>query len=234
MISIYKCLLILEALSLVPTVVSQSSQCYATVDSLNTDIQIEVAGIQAGGAPLTTYLYRLCPNTNLDILGESLTPLLDGSVFQCGDTGNPLDNCRIVGGVNQVDISLSTIPNYQIQTVQFKGVTFGGFSGSAIFGNATSVTKVTLDNILLTGFTSQSSVISQQNPAGPFSVVINNSTISSGSSSGNIFSSERGDLELNGVKVTNVDATTLLTVSGSGATAVLNDVAVIGGNYKVS
>lgn len=129
------------------TTCSDGSTGYNNIAAINNDIKAEVARIKAGGTPKKMYLYRLCPNTSFTVTGNNgLVPLLSGSVFQCGNSGNPADKCQITGGTNQVVIPTSPIPGYQIKNIEFNGVSFGGFSGSAISGNATGVTTVTLNN----------------------------------------------------------------------------------------
>ena len=131
-----------------PTTCPDGSTGYGNIAAINHDINAEVARIKAGGTPQSVYLYRLCPNTKFVISGNTqLDPLLDGSVFQCGNNGNPTDNCQISGGVNQVNIGPSAMSGYTIKNIDFKGVSFTDFSGAAISGNATGTTTVTLDNV---------------------------------------------------------------------------------------
>lgn len=142
--------IILLPLSIIaqPTACPDNSTGYASIAALNNDINSEAARIEAGGTPQAIYLYRLCPQTTFQISGNNtLTPLLDGSVFRCGNSGNPADNCVLAGGTNQVEIVKSVIAGYGIKDIRFQGVSFTGFTGSAISGDANSTTTLTLENV---------------------------------------------------------------------------------------
>jgi hypothetical protein len=148
-------LMLLLLQMLIASVVSQMTACadgstgYATTLAINNDINAEERIIAAGGPAATSYLYRLCPNTVLEVLGPNdiLIPRLAGSVFRCGDNGAVADRCSISGGTTtQVEIVPSVIPGYVLSDVAFEGITFTRFAGSAISGTATGVTKVTLTN----------------------------------------------------------------------------------------
>jgi hypothetical protein len=122
---------------------------YDSIDSLNADIDAEVARIIDGGTPEEAYLYRLCPGSTIMMEGKSLMPKLDGSVFQCGDGGLLADDCRLQGGSDQVIINNSAIPGYSLNDVRFVGVTFTGFTNSAVSGNALYTTTTTIEDSLI-------------------------------------------------------------------------------------
>lgn len=145
-------LVVASLLSQSPSALAQTVTCpdgsigYGTTASLNADIRAEAERVANGEQAADMYVYNFC--TNLDITAnEPLAPLLDGSVFVCGN-GDPANNCRLTGGSDQVNIGPSTIPNYVIEDVRFEGVTFTGFTNSAITGDATSVTSLTLTNVV--------------------------------------------------------------------------------------
>lgn len=122
---------------------------YASIFTLNSDMLFELARIGAGGEPMADYIFTLCPNMDFDFDANSnngtivpLMPVLDGSVFQCGDMGSQLDSCVFLGGTTQVAIEDSTIPNYPLETVEFRGVTFSEFTDAALSGGAGDTTNV--------------------------------------------------------------------------------------------
>jgi hypothetical protein len=117
---------------------------YATIEAMNTDMMQEVALIIGGKTPQETYRFVLCPNTVIDASSTTLTPLLDGSIFLCGETGSLEGACEISGGAMQVDIGVPMAGSPQIASVSFMGITFGGFTEAAISGDAGSNTTVTL------------------------------------------------------------------------------------------
>lgn len=128
------------------TTCSDGSIGYNSIEGLQNEIDAEVDVITAGGPQEAMYLYRLCPDTDFTVTDDiPLVPLLDGSVFQCGE-GGPNQNCRFSGGTNQVSIGPSQIPNYVIEDIRFQGVTFTGFTMSAVSGTATEDTTVTFDS----------------------------------------------------------------------------------------
>jgi hypothetical protein len=145
--------ILLWLLSLTPLAISQPITCpdgstgYGDVVGLNRDIDVEVQRIQQGGTAKLLYLYRLCPNVEI-IMTEPLRPKLDGSIFRCGDSGLPAEDCQFTGGDHQVIVSPSEISSFfPMQEVRFEGVTFTSFSESAISGDATDETTVTLEEV---------------------------------------------------------------------------------------
>ena len=143
---------LLWLLSLAGLASSQQITCpdgstgYGDIAGLNCDITTEVERIRQGGSAKLLYLYRLCPGVEI-ILTEPLIPKLDGSIFRCGDSGLPGENCQLSGGDNQVILNPSPIPSLPIQDVRIEGVIFTGFSESAISGQATDETTLTLEQV---------------------------------------------------------------------------------------
>lgn len=119
---------------------------YNSIKDINIDIDREIGAIAGGKKPDTSYLFILCPNTEIDVGDTPLTPMLDNSIFACGDTGRS-HGCVLNGGEIQVNIPRSAEGGHTMQAVSFMGVTFKGFSSSAISGNAGSTTEVTLSRV---------------------------------------------------------------------------------------
>jgi hypothetical protein len=122
---------------------------YSSIFTLNSDMLFEAARIGAGGDPMPPYTFTLCPNMDFDFDANSnngtivpLMPVLDGSIFQCGERGLQLDSCVFLGGTTQVEIEDSTIPNYPLETVEFRGITFSEFTDAAVAGGADDTTNV--------------------------------------------------------------------------------------------
>jgi hypothetical protein len=122
---------------------------YSSIFSLNSDMLFELARIDSGGDPMDQYIFTLCPNTDFDFDANSnngtivpLVPVLDRSVFRCGEQGTPLDACVFLGGDTQVLIEDSTIPDYFLEFVEFRGITFAEFTDAAVAGGADDTTTV--------------------------------------------------------------------------------------------
>ena len=147
---------LLVSLSLVGRVSSQAftptvSAClnsdgdtgYATIPDMNADIQREYALILGGKTPEPSYQFVLCPNTDLDGGNETLVPLLDNSMFLCGNDGTS-SGCGISGGEVQVNIGRPVDGTHSVTAVSFVGVDFKGFSSAAISGDGVKNTTVTI------------------------------------------------------------------------------------------
>ena len=119
------CLLII----IIAPVLSQTS-CFDTIGALNSAMQTELTRIQNGAAPQDAYMYNLCTNTFFDAQTAILMPVLNNVMFICGDDGNRLGRCVILGGSEQVRIQDSTVDNYPLQELSFLGITFSSFATS--------------------------------------------------------------------------------------------------------
>jgi hypothetical protein len=122
---------------------------YSSIFSLNSDMLFELARIATGGEPMAQYIFTLCPFMEFDFDANSnngtnvpLMPVLDRSVFQCGDMGSQLDSCVFLGGTTQVQIEDSNVPGFPLETVEFRGVSFTEFSDAALAGGASENTTV--------------------------------------------------------------------------------------------
>ena len=120
---------------------------YNSISAMNEDMMRELAAIGGGKTPEQTYTFIICPKTDLDAGNATLTPLLDGATFLCGENGSRSNSCRVTGGATQVTIDQSLLDTYPINTVGFMGITFTGFTGAGIAGGATSNTTVSLQEV---------------------------------------------------------------------------------------
>lgn len=132
---------------------AQSEQCddgtegFRSLGSLRKAMEADFVAAQSSATPDNLYLYTVCKETDIvfeDV--DSLTPLLDASVFRCGQDGANA-GCRFVGGADQVVITDSQGLDVEIRDVFFQGITFTAFTNSALSGTATSATKVTLERV---------------------------------------------------------------------------------------
>lgn len=127
---------------------------YASIAALNNDIEAELARISGGGEPENEYVYMLCPRQEFDAALEPLRPLLSGSVFRCGVSGQSTDRCTIQGGSEQIRIEDSVISTFPLNDVSFVGLTFDGFTnnadntGASVNVLASATTKVTFSDVV--------------------------------------------------------------------------------------
>lgn len=214
------------------TTCSDGSQGYDNLQSLQTGMEAAANEVSSGSPPESMYLFRLCPGSRFIFQpGQSLTPQLDGTVFQCGD-GLSTDNCRFEGGNNQVQINPSTIPGVTIRDVRFQGIEFTDFSNSAISGNADSNTKVTLEDTVFNDFNSRYAILQQGSGGGtPFEVNIFDSTFQN-AQGGDIFSNDGGSLVIQDTTLVDSDVMTIGAVSNSGVIMIM-DSEFTGGNVEV-
>lgn len=119
---------------------------YSSITDMNVDIEREIELLASGKKPDSAYLFILCPETEIDVGDTSLTPMLDNSIFACGENGKP-KGCVFKGGKIQVNIPRSVEGGHNMQSVSFMGVSFQGFSHAAISGDAGSTTEVTLSHV---------------------------------------------------------------------------------------
>jgi len=120
---------------------------YRTISDVMADQRDEQLRIQDGGQPVPPYVFNFCAGVEFvefETANITLTPLLDGATFICGEAAAPSDVCVFNGGNNQVLIEDSTVPGYDIESVNFIGITFSGFNGAAVAGGASDTTTVNL------------------------------------------------------------------------------------------
>lgn len=231
---------------------------YDNVDNLNRDIDSEATRIADGGTPQAAYMYIICPGTTIIMDGKSLKPKLEGSVFQCGNGTRP-GSCRFHGGVDQVVVEKSAIPDYIISDVRFSAITFTGFSNSVLSGSAASTITVTFErcSIQVRSFTSDQDrtwpiplpaltfihlnqdavsrfVINQSKDGsdGPFSVNLFDTSLRN-ITAGVVLSSDGGNTIVQESSFLDIKAMALGSVSNSGVMLV-NELNVKGGEYEVS
>ena len=121
---------------------------YVTIEDMNKDMRQELDIIRMGNGDLAPYIFVLCPDTLFNVTTEPLLPLLSGAVFTCGLEGDPALNCLFVGGADQIVIEnpADDVPNYNLESISFMGITFTSFTNAAITGTATVPTTVGLYN----------------------------------------------------------------------------------------
>ncbi|GKY90645.1 hypothetical protein MPSEU_000037900 [Mayamaea pseudoterrestris] len=203
---------------------------YGDICGLNHDINGEVQRIQDGGDSKLLYLYRLCPGVEMNMT-EPLVPKLDGSVFRCGNSGLPAEDCKFSGGLNQVIIQPSKIPSLPLQDVRIEGVTFTGFTETAISGEATDVTTVSLEEIQFIAFDATFAIKQGNSLEGktPFSVDIFGGSVVGAGGIGSVFSNDGGSLTIEQVSVVDSnDVMALVATGGRGAT-IARDITISGG-----
>jgi hypothetical protein len=133
--------------SAIPCPTDATVNGYTTIGTLNADMAAERDRIAGGGAPQTApYTFTLCPQTSYDAAAEPIKPVLDNMSILCGTSGATADSCVITGGTNQVQIDDSTVDTYPINSVSLVGLTYTGFTETAVSGGASDSTQVTLLN----------------------------------------------------------------------------------------
>ena len=129
-------------------------QGYTSISAINSEMNTELSRIAGGGTPEDSYLYILCPNTDFNAVAEPLIPVLSGASFTCGADGASSNNCKVIGGIEQVRIADSTVATYPLSQVSFSGITFEGFgntddaTGTSVNGMAASTTTATFQDVL--------------------------------------------------------------------------------------
>lgn len=118
---------------------------YTAIQDINVDMLAELDRIAAGGDPpaADTLEFILCPQTEFDATAP-LVPMLSGASILCGTDGKRENLCTFTGGTEQVLIDEPTDPDYELETVTIQGVTFTQFTGSAISGDASETTRLSL------------------------------------------------------------------------------------------
>lgn len=114
---------------------------YTSIEALTEDMNSEVNRIREGGEPQDTYFLILCPSTTFSTESGPLIPILDGVTFSCGDSGSITQGCVFSGGDENIRIEDSEVKGYQLEAMNFKGITFEGFTGDSIISRATARTE---------------------------------------------------------------------------------------------
>jgi hypothetical protein len=181
---------------------------------MNEDMETELEKIRNGKTPAEPYVMVLCPDTALDATAATLLPSLNGVVFTCGPEGQNT-GCVISGGSNQVLINELENPpaEYELNMVNFIGVTFQGFTGSSISGSAGSETTVNFLQATFQDFDATFAIQQQSEDGGkPFRVELQESQVIS-ADGGVALSNVGGELSLEGVVV---DSSILVSVVSTG------------------
>lgn len=124
---------------------------YTSVEDLNADMETEFKRVTANGATNSKYSYvlSLCPGQVFDVNEAPIRPVLGDLTILCGDpnTDDPDQKpCLIDGGVTQIEIFDSTVEEYVVTNILFKGFTFQNFTGVSIAAKASPPTVVTFQN----------------------------------------------------------------------------------------
>ena len=123
---------------------------YISIDDLNADIADEFARVSSELTPLDSYEMILCPDAAFDTSTSPIQPLLNGMTFRCGGDDSIDPFCSISGGEIQVqvnDISVSGLPDYEMTSVNFEGLTFTGFTDTSVVLAAQRSAVATLTDI---------------------------------------------------------------------------------------
>jgi hypothetical protein len=208
-----------------PVISQNPTPCFDTIGSLNSVMQTELTRIRNGATPQNAYMYNLCNNTFFDATTSILEPVLNNVMFVCGENGNRLGRCVILGGSVQVQIDDSTVDTYPIQELSFMGITFSSFesnalrTGTSIGAYASSSTTATFMDCTWEEF--KSDFVIRQNATGgavigSMTVEIKKSSITAGSS-GVVVDNNAGLLRINEIVVSDVSAAAFLATANNGA-----------------
>ena len=118
---------------------------YTSIASLNSDMQMELNRIAAGGAvPTTPYNLILCPGTTFDTSTNILMPTLNNVNIVCGN-GGPNMMCIFDGGNKNENVQIQnpSIQGYVLNSVNIEGVTFQNFNGRSVDLGASAPTTAT-------------------------------------------------------------------------------------------
>jgi hypothetical protein len=107
---------------------------YTTIAAMNTDMAAELERIENGGNVVggQTYNMILCPSTMFSTQQDPLFPVLDGTIFMCGDSGSVTQNCVLTGGSTNVRVEDPGLEGYQFNKLIFIGVTFQDFNSRSV------------------------------------------------------------------------------------------------------
>lgn len=123
---------------------------YTSIEDMNDDAQAVLDNIANDPTfeIAETYVFNICPGQTLLADDDTLTPVLSGSQYVCGDGSNAADRCFIEGGTTQVQIERSTVDGYDIESIAFQGIDFSDFTQEALAGNAGDELTVTMSNVM--------------------------------------------------------------------------------------
>lgn len=126
---------------------------YTSVASINSDIDQEISRIDGGGQPQELYTLSLCPGT-FDTTSGPLLPRLDRATYSCAGTGNVNEGCIFSGGEVNVRIEDPGINGYNVNAMNFLGITFTSFTGYSIELQGAAPTEAVFLNCLWQDFQS--------------------------------------------------------------------------------
>ena len=225
------------------------SQGYLSISDLQQDINTERDRVLAGGSPPNgPYKFTLCPRRPFRIT-EPLVPALDNIEIGCGDPPLRSNNCFVSGSDIQVDIQEFRGSSFPVTQVTLQGLGFGFFGDAAIAGDATDATELVLQDVAfqvrtserlrlvhdvrmhshvsLQAFDGASNLVRQQPAEGsnrpPFRVSVFEAAVTGGSTTGDAFLNEGGELVIQGLQVSGVTVpTSLIQASGNSASVFID------------
>ena len=138
----------LSFLGRVPCPSDRSIIGYTSIESLNSDMAVELDRIRMGGAISSQpYTVSLCPGV-FDASKGPITPLLANFKISCGRISSssslsPSSPCTITGGSTQILIQDSALEGYNFTGVEFEGISLQNFGGTSVMAEASAPTTVT-------------------------------------------------------------------------------------------
>lgn len=196
---------------------------YDRIQDLINDQQEEFQRIESGEDPEPPYYFPICPNNLFDMSATTLSVLLDGSMFTCGNHASRSESCGFFGGSEQIRIEDSTLEDYVNHTTKFVGLTFTGFSNSSVHALANAGTSATFEDCIWRDFKTNS-VISlgtgagENATTGKMQVDISQGSLMQNGECATCISNDGGALTLNDVQFKSIKATNVLTTSNGGTT----------------
>jgi hypothetical protein len=216
---------------------------YQSIAAINADMQVELNAIRNGTAGKASYSYSLCSSSVLDATDGPLRPVLQNVFFICGADGSSTNDCTILNGATQVEISSSSLAGYDMTDITFMGIQFSDFKNSSITAIAGAPAQVNFRDVMFTVRTArafrvgvvlllqftkdfslliiqnfQSEFVVQQFNNGTGSVMtvdIDSCTISRGVA-GTILANNGGSLRVQKLEVHEVTASALVATSNGG------------------
>lgn len=104
---------------------------YTSIADINSDIDQELGRIESGGPPQDNYALTLCPGT-FDTSTTPLLPRLSQASYSCAGAGNVNDACIFSGGGTNIRIEDPAIEGFNINAMNFLGITFTAFTEYSI------------------------------------------------------------------------------------------------------
>jgi hypothetical protein len=126
---------------------------YTSIARINEDIDQELSRIESGEPPQELYSLTLCPGT-FDTSSSALLPRLNQASYSCAGTGDVNAGCIFSGGESNVRIEDPEIEGYNVNAMNFMGITFTLFTGYSVELLGTAPTEAVFLNCLWQDFQS--------------------------------------------------------------------------------